>query len=202
MIAVAATMAVVSIAIKIELLHPEDKPLYLAMRTLIMTNLKFFIDIDGVLANWEWGVNNLLGLKHINVQNYHVDKNLYAPQYYGAIKEYQREGGLFWYDLPMLSGVGQLWAYLHPFKPTVITAIGNNDLGAEKQKRDWIRMRFGEKVEVLVVIRTKEKHLYAQPNYVLIDDQQRALNGWIEHGGIGILHRSSEETIRQLRTLS
>ena len=46
-----------------------------------------------------------------------------------------------------------------------------------------------------------QKGMFAMEGSVLIDDRQKNLDSWIEHGGIGILHVSAEDTINQLKAL-
>ena len=46
-----------------------------------------------------------------------------------------------------------------------------------------------------------DKHEYAAPNHILIDDRDKAILPWREAGGIGILHTSANDTIAQLKEL-
>jgi hypothetical protein len=162
--------------------------------------VKIFVDIDGVLADWNWGVHTLLGLSHINTQNYHIHKENYSNEYYDAVRRYQSTGGEFWYDLIELPKTQMLWEFVSRYKHAIITAIGSRNFNAESQKRRWALRHLGEEL-VYVVERTKEKYTFAEPRHILIDDQQRALDGWIEHGGLGILHQDVESTIEKLSEL-
>jgi hypothetical protein len=53
----------------------------------------------------------------------------------------------------------------------------------------------------LILRSAKHKKDFAGPNNILIDDRVDNINGWIEAGGIGILHTSAEDTIKQLNKL-
>ena len=41
---------------------------------------------------------------------------------------------------------------------------------------------------------------FASPNSILIDDREDNIKGWIDAGGIGILHTSADNTINTLIT--
>ena len=162
--------------------------------------LKVFVDIDGVLGDWQWGVHNLLGLHHITTENYHQDNNQYANEYYDGIRNYQKRGGEFWYDLPELPHARKLWDCISRYKHAVITAIGSNDLQAASQKKRWMLRHFAEE-HVIVIERTREKCYFAKPNHILIDDQTRAIDGWVERGGIGILFEDVDTVIKNVENI-
>jgi hypothetical protein len=42
---------------------------------------------------------------------------------------------------------------------------------------------------------------YAEPNAILIDDQPKSIDPFIAAGGIGILHTSAANTIKELKKL-
>ena len=47
----------------------------------------------------------------------------------------------------------------------------------------------------------KNKHHFAAPNHILIDDKQSTIDSWNAAGGIGILHTSAGNTINQLKKI-
>jgi hypothetical protein len=47
----------------------------------------------------------------------------------------------------------------------------------------------------------KDKKDLAEPNAILIDDRKDNIQQWIDAGGIGIRHISTESTIKQLQKL-
>jgi hypothetical protein len=54
----------------------------------------------------------------------------------------------------------------------------------------------------LILRNAKHKKDFAGPNNILIDDRIDNVNGWIDAGGIGILHTSAENTINELKKLN
>ena len=51
----------------------------------------------------------------------------------------------------------------------------------------------------LVLAQAIRKQNYATPDSILIDDRENNINQWIASGGIGILHTSASDTIKQLK---
>ena len=47
----------------------------------------------------------------------------------------------------------------------------------------------------------KDKAQYASPNAILIDDRSKAIDPWVDMGGIGILHTNTNNTIEQLKQI-
>lgn len=71
-----------------------------------------------------------------------------------------------------------------------------------QDKTDWIHRHIDDKLEVITVIGGKNKSKYCNAvNDILIDDTKRNLDAWEEAGGIGILHTSASETIKQLKDI-
>jgi hypothetical protein len=64
-------------------------------------------------------------------------------------------------------------------------------------KFDWVQK---ELPGVPLILRSaSRKREFAAPNHILIDDREDNINGWIEDGGEGILHKSAEETLKILK---
>lgn len=118
-----------------------------------------------------------------------------------ALMEYHERGGQIWYDLELMHDALELWEYIKPHTPTVLTATGRTIESASDQKRRWVADMLCPYTEVLFVEKARQKARHSGPNKVLIDDKQKAISPWIEAGGIGILHTSAKDTIRQLEEL-
>ena len=53
----------------------------------------------------------------------------------------------------------------------------------------------------MILTPAKFKQKYAGENKILIDDMERNIQQWRDKGGIGILHTSAVDTIKQLKEL-
>lgn len=167
---------------------------------------KIFCDLDGVLVDFQVGVTNALidaygDTSMYNKEAYSRDKN-YRDLMWNAIEKWQQKHGpILWSTLPMMSDGMELWNYILPYNPTILTAVGQPQYGADKQKREWVDKHLGANTSAIYVNTAVLKAHHAAPNHILIDDQMRAIKPWIEAGGIGILHKSAVKTIEQLKGL-
>ena len=108
----------------------------------------------------------------------------------------------YWVNLPKLKDADMLIEHLnkHGFKIlTGLPAYGFDK--AEKEKKQWLKNHYGIEEGVICCL-SKDKQIYGQPKDVLIDDRPQNIERWVEMGGIGILHTSAEDTIRQLKELN
>ena len=160
---------------------------------------ELFVDMDGVVADFEQGVSGAMG-ERLDQARYDRDSK-YRNKMWKWVKEYSKQGGKLWAELPMMADAMTLWNYVKKYNPQILTAQGNPAYGAEPQKRQWIADKFGSNVNVIVTQKSREKAQHAAPNRILIDDRDKAIGPWREAGGIGILHTSAADTIRQLKEL-
>ncbi len=159
---------------------------------------RIFVDIDGVLADFVGGVKRIF--PEYDEYKYESDPK-FRDKMYAAIKEYSANGGKMWLNLKPLSDAKKLWKYVSKYDPQILSATGSGDAGAGPQKREWIANHFGSDIKVNLVQQAKDKGERAQRGDILIDDKQKALDPWIAAGGIGILHTSANDTIKQLKAL-
>jgi len=153
---------------------------------------KLYVDIDGVLADFDKGASDLLKAP-MKKQN---PKDMWK-----YIKAYSLRGGTLWYDLPLMSDAMTLWNYVKKHKPEILSAAGDPQFGAEAQKRKWVAEHIDPNVPVHIVQKSRLKAKYAAPNHILIDDRAKSIGPWREAGGIGILHKNAADTIKQLKEL-
>lgn len=110
------------------------------------------------------------------------------------------EGLSWWSHMPWMSDGKILWEYLKDRKPYVLSAPAKMLPQSRKGKKIWAGRELGTKVP-LRLVKAKLKQNFAHPNAVLIDDHQRNVEQWEAAGGIGILHTSTKDTIRQLKSI-
>lgn len=150
-----------------------------------------YVDLDGVLADFEQGIFNLTGLWP---EKY--DKHPFA-----YVKQMKAEVGFF-ENLPKMTDADYLWNHVKRYKPKILSAHGGQLDTAEEEKRAWVKRNFGD-VEVILVEKGHDKP-FAVPDIqrsLLIDDRSKTINPWIKEGGIGILHTSAENSIWQHKRL-
>jgi len=149
---------------------------------------KIYCDMDGVLADFERGYEELTG---IDLRG-EFQK---GDDFWDPISE---KGVGFWAGLKWMPDGQKLWSYLKPFKPDLLSAPSRED-SSRIGKHVWVKHKLpGTK---LILRYAKQKQELATPESILIDDRQVNIDQWIAAGGVGILHTSAEDTIQQLQNL-
>ena len=152
--------------------------------------MTIFVDMDGVLADFDQHYENVFGVlprrvaDNVDWKQVRVAKN-------------------FFRDLPPMKDLDELWAFLEPFKPIVLTGIPSlkhDIVDAADNKRAWASKYLGPDVEVRCVL-SKEKYLHAAPGDILIDDWEKYQDLWLAQGGQWVTHTSAASTIAQLKKL-
>jgi hypothetical protein len=108
-------------------------------------------------------------------------------------------------NLPMFPGAHELITYLldncGKFDSAILTAMSKkNIVSCAAQKQAWFRNYWNTALPVITCLRS-HKQDYAQPGHVLIDDWPKNVDQFRKKGGIGILHKSAESTIAQLKEI-
>ena len=109
----------------------------------------------------------------------------------------------FWTYLPMKSDASELWRYITPLEPTILSAPwklpnGELDKACIQGKKNWISRHNLNAKDVII---TPEKQVHASPSHILIDDMDRYIEPWSKAGGIPIKHTDTKSTIKRLEDL-
>ncbi|WP_425450473.1 hypothetical protein [Virgifigura deserti] len=149
-------------------------------------SMKLFLDLDGVLADFDRGVKAVTGKRPEQLPLKQMWRALaQAPDFYGTLE--------------MMHDAEILWAFCRPYHPTILTGLplGN---WAPDQKRRWVARMLGAEVRVITCM-SRDKHNFSGPSHVLVDDRASIREPWERAGGIFILHVSAEHSIRALKAL-
>ena len=149
---------------------------------------KIYCDMDGVLADFESGYEELTG---IDLRGEFKK----GDDFWDPIKA---AGVGFWAGLKWMPDGQELWDYLKPYKPDLLSAP-SREQSSRIGKHVWVKHKIpGTK---LILRYAKQKQELATPESILIDDRQVNIDQWEAAGGIGILHTSTANTIQQLQKL-
>ena len=174
----------VNLVVELRLEALPDGPLQMNIRQI-------FLDQDGVLADFESGLTKALGYK-VNLKDkkdvYDQEKRkLTAQRLFRNLKPLPDAWKLV--DYCMNSGI----------HTEILTAAGTvNRTLVIKDKIDWIRRYINPYWIIIPTFKGSQKAAFAHKKAVLIDDRQRNIDAWVEAGGIGILHKTADDTIEQL----
>jgi 5'(3')-deoxyribonucleotidase len=153
-----------------------------------MENYKIFCDMDGVLVDFDKGYHKLTG-RHLNGEVF-TDNHFWDP--------INNAGYDFWINLEWLPNGKELWDYISSYEPQILSAPSRQN-DSSVAKHDWIQRELpGTQLQLRSA---KHKKDFAAPNHILIDDRLDNIEGWISAGGIGIHHKSTKDTIEQLKKL-
>lgn len=165
-----------------------------------------FCDLDGVLADFHKGMTKAIREIHdptfVHDENKYDNNSQYRKQMWAFVKTYQAKYGyILWRHLDLMPDAMQLWNYIKPYHPQILTATGPAVYHAAEQKRGWVTDYFGSNIKINTTESAVDKARFAGPNRILIDDKLKAINPWRAAGGIGIHHTSAADSILQLKDL-
>lgn len=178
---------------------------------------KLFIDMDGVLTDF---VKRFTELKENTekLEPKEFEDKYGAKEFWGMIDTY----GLKWWSHMEWMGDGkELWDHVLQYDPCILSSPSRSsdsvngkaiwcrrELGltqnkptvSPKQHKDPEHNRWD--VDTKMIINT-QKDLFAKrfENSILVDDTKKKINGWRAAGGIGILHKNTKDTIKQLNEI-
>lgn len=165
-----------------------------------MTVEKIYFDMDGVLADFDRGVIELLGLPKVDQANRTHTENLRLhaemgrhPHFYDCLEPMPGAFDLF-HDIYNKYGD----------RCEILSGIPRPDKGvptAGEDKISWVRRLLSPDVKINVVYRSDKKKYCLGESYILIDDFSANIESWKKAGGTGILHRDVSTTRDELKKL-
>lgn len=162
-------------------------------KSLAKKRRTIYIDMDGVVADFNLYVSNLLGRqigwleRDLNAREWDILSNI--PNLYAQLPLIEQSVEMVNLCKSFQSEVNVEFLSAIPRKTTMPTA--------EQDKIDWINKYFPGTV-VNFGPYSKDKQKWARPGDVLIDDKPSNIEEWGEAGGIPILHLGDFNLTNQL----
>ncbi len=153
------------------------------------SNYQLYVDMDGVLVDWDKMAKSILGMSADEFQTKYG-----APKMWAILN---RKGVAFWSDMDWMPDGKKLWTFLAPYKP-IILSKPTRDKNSRIGKKIWIEKHIGKGTPYIL---EREKAKYADKSSILIDDQLENIYPWKRAGGIGILHKNTNDTIGRLKNI-
>jgi FMN phosphatase YigB (HAD superfamily) len=148
-----------------------------------------YCDLDGVLVDFDKGYEDLTGMTT-------KEADAKGPEFFW--KPISDAGASFWIRLKWMPDGKELWNYIKHFNPSLLSAPSREE-SSRIGKRVWVKRNLpGVK---LILANAVDKQNYSGENQILIDDRDKNIEQWRSKGGIGILHTSAADTIKQLKEL-
>lgn len=160
------------------------------------TEYKIYLDMDGVIVDFISAIHKLFKLTDFREWE-KMGKEKYV--------DINKTGEKWWSEMNWLSDGKKLWNYLKDYDVTILSAGPKDKIShpiSVEGKRNWLNKNIGSSYGSNAIITTAvEKQKHADKNHILIDDSPRNIKQWISKGGIGILHKNTSDTIKQLKKL-
>ncbi|MBE6129039.1 MAG: hypothetical protein E7185_07170 [Erysipelotrichaceae bacterium] len=163
---------------------------------------KIYFDMDGVLADFDRGVRELLGFEPMSQENHTRE---YDDKLFTAIREH----GDFYAQLEVIDEslllFNELYSQYGGEVVEILTGVPNPKreiFEATGNKIDWVRRYMPEGVVVNALARKEKVKFCLGPEYILIDDFSLNIREWKKAGGTGILYTGADDVRRKLQELS
>lgn len=157
-----------------------------------------YCDMDGVLVDFDKGFKQQFGMLPNEFETKYGSKEFWNRVNGGGSK--------FWRDLPPMPDMDRLWNFISPYIKSLLTSP-SKDQSSLIGKYGWVKDHLSPKPKVLFrYTKNKQEVLNNIPedersNYIMIDDRMEVVQNWIQAGGEAILHRSADQTIKELQRL-
>ena len=162
---------------------------------------KIYLDMDGVLADFDRGVVEICGMKS-HPQGGEQDSN-----HDNLMGEAIRKAGHFYDRLEPMQGAVEMFNTIYGKygdRCEILTGIPKPSRGIEtaaEDKVNWMHRVLSPEIVVHCVLRREKMDFCDGAGTILVDDAERTIDEWNKKGGTGILHKTAEETLRMLKTL-
>lgn len=154
-----------------------------------MNEITLYLDMDGVLANFDKAYRAFDPLKE--------DRKRFRA----SVMEFK-----IFEDLEFMPGAKELLSHVDSLDVNIeiLTSMGTHDemqgLEAKRQKIIWLN-KHGIKYKPNFSRNKQEKAQYASAKAILVDDSVGCIHPFVYAGGHGILHSNSTDTISMLNTV-
>ena len=174
--------------------------------------MTLYLDVDGVLADFDGGCTSAGVNNKDTYQWYTKPKSEWTKEQLAvdqAVRDVMLKPG-FWLGLNLMPDALDLWNYCLPYKPVLLTAYPahltiDEQHRITQEKTDWAEMKLN--TNRIICLERKDKVRYARTKSgpfefetnTLVDDIPQNCAEWAESGGVSVIHKSAEESIKALR---
>lgn len=159
-----------------------------------MQEYEIYCDLDGVLVDLAGRMSEIYGEE--------IGKNNFVDKFYQLMEGMTSKEKLnFWSNLNKTKDCMELWKYIKQFDPVILTACSGMSTACLGKKKWCLKHLYLSPRKVICVSHSNKKQYYSGKGRILIDDLESNINEWEAKGGIGILHKNSDITLKLLKSL-
>ncbi|MCF2513618.1 hypothetical protein LVY65_00855 [Sphingomonas sp. G124] len=147
---------------------------------------QLFLDCDGVLADFDTGAIEILGMSPRDFEERHGKREFWRR--IARAKD-------FYARLPLMSDARILFDAVEHLDPIILTGLPLGNWAAPQKVR-WADEHFPGTHIITCMARDKYRHIKGAD--VLVDDRENHRDRWEAAGGKFIHHKNARETIEQL----
>ena len=145
---------------------------------------RLFLDMDGVLADFDGHYEAVFG----------------HPRRRGSGWADVRTVQDFYFHIPPMPDMLELWEFCAPYTPTVLTGTPSTVSQARNNKHRWVETWLPPGTPI-ICCSARGKSMFMKPGDVIVDDHDEYRHLWEEKGGIWVLHTSAKDSIKQLKKI-
>ena len=149
--------------------------------------MNVFCDLDGVLVDFDGGFLNTFGVSN---------KGLKPSDMWKMIGS---KGEDYWVTLPPIEGYMELWRFLEPYYPTILTGLPINGKIAKSGKKRWCFRNLPGCWNFSATNSSEKQFHLQEKGDILIDDRLDNCERWNAVGGRSVHFTSIDSTLTQLK---
>ena len=152
--------------------------------------MKVFCDLDGVLVDFDGGFLDTFKVSTKSVKTSELWKLIGS------------KGEDYWVNLPPMADYVDLWRFIEPYYPTILTGLPMNKAIAKSGKKRWCYRNLPGCWNFIATKSSEKQFHMEEKGDILIDDREENCERWTAAGGRAIFHTSADNTIIQLKDLN
>lgn len=161
---------------------------------------KIYFDLDGVLADFDRGITELLNIPV-------VDQSKSSPADHDRLFHAMKQTSHYYDRLELMPGALELFQTIYKQygdRCEILSGIPKPHreiTTAREDKTAWVRRNLSKDIKINLVYRQEKKLLCTGSDCILIDDFIANVKEWKKCGGTAILHKDAKTTLKELKKL-